>query len=356
MQSKEVKFFKVGNGNCSLVTIDEFSIVFDLCHIDGGKTSYEFLKPQLRNEDGKYYIDVLFISHGDKDHCEGFEDFKQAMDNEELVIGAIMHPGYDRKKDVADSELPESYKALDEEIKCRRDSSSEEYGSIEIPLKAGDSEEILSNKIHGLPDCINFKCLNPHEEDDGQEGDTDPNEQSLVVNLQIDDLSILFTGDSGHKAWQERIIPFLEENGNFAESCILVCSHHGSYSFFGDNREDVLKANPYPDNYEALNYISPQVMVISAGEEFPLNGDSPQEQPPHYAAYKWYKKWFVENREVDDSKEHPVEFKYTCDGHLVLKKNGGSWEWDDGWKPPNGDDNRFQHRGGSTKRNSGRYA
>ena len=356
MSEKKIAFFNVGNGNCALATVDGFLMGFDL-HSTENKNSYEFLKPQLRKNGGKYYLDTLFISHGDEDHCQGFEDFKKAIDKGELVIGAIIHPGYDRKKVTKVSDLPESYLALDEEVKRRNRSNSAEYGNIEISLKAGDSENVLRNKIQELPKSIRFLCLNPFKTNSGDEENWDTNDQSLVINLQIDGIKVLFTGDTGKKSWQEQIIPFLEQNTpeKLAKTDILVCSHHGSYSFFGEDRQDVLNANPCPDNYGALDHIGSSVIVISAGSKFPLDGDSKQEQPPHYAAYKWYKKWFVDNQNVKNCVDHPDEFKYTCDGHLLLKLTNGQWYWTDDWVPPS-DDHTFQYRGGDTERKPGRYA
>jgi beta-lactamase superfamily II metal-dependent hydrolase len=367
MVERSVTFFSVGNGNCCLVQIGEQSLVFDLKGTDD-KSSFELLKPMLKQKNGKYLIDVLCISHGDKDHCGGFNEFKklnERANREEIVIGSIWHPNYDRTKVSDEEKLPEDYMVLHNEILRRKKSKEQTFGNIEVPLTAWDDEKIAFEGLK-LPENLSLYVISPYLKDD--EKDFDVNDMSLAINLQISGLSILFPGDSGSKIWQERIIRYTlsnDEKKDKAKADILLAPHHGSYTFFGENRDEVRTANE-PSNYKALNYIKPQFLIISAKSKFPLNGDESGDLPPHYAAWKWYHKWFQEHRQIPKEKKHPSKFKYTSDGHIRLEYDGSGWKWNDEWSPPDGEDNengknksvikRFIYRGGETKRGGNQYA
>ena len=363
MSRRSITFFQVGNGNCTLLQLDNVTMVFDL-----HKSALDWLRSCIPTRDGKRYIDVLCISHGDVDHCGGFRELKKEMEEDRLVIGEIWHPNFDRVKVEGKDGLPDDYLALREEVLRRRRVKNPGYGDIEIPLRAWDDESKVFKRITP-PKDFSLRCLSPYVKDEGDTG-WDVNEVSLVLRVEISSMRILFPGDSGCEIWQSRIIPLTlskDDKAEWAEAEILVASHHGSFTFFGTDREAVRDANPYPDNYEALDYIKPKILVVSACSRFPTNGDSANEHPPHYAAWKWYHRWFRENRDVDENDKHPGCFKYTADGHLRLEYDGSDWIWKTDWAPDD-DGGRggkgqstyettgFIYRGGETKRAGGRYA
>lgn len=332
---RSITFFPVGNGNFCLIKVGDTTIVFDICDTEE-ETSLERLKPFLREEDGVYYLDVLCISHGDEDHCGGFAKFREEIDDGTLVVGAIWHSDYDRTKVKKEDEvLPEDYLALKDEIDRRKEISSPSYGDIQVPLVTGVDE---SYAFEGLekPEGFSLDVLNPFEDED--EEDRDVNDMSLVINLEVSGLSLLFPGDTGSGVWQERIIPYLEDgNDDLAQAPILVVSHHGSYTFFGKTREEVRDADPYPDNYEALDFIQPGYLIISAESRFPTSRDSSGDSPPHYAAWKWYHKWFRDNRDVAEDDKHPESFRYTSEGYVRLEYGDDGWDFIDDWSPGDGD-------------------
>ena len=96
-----------------------------------------------------------------------------------------------------------------------------------------------------------------------------------------------------------------------------------------------------------------------AEARFPTSRDQSGDTPPHYSAYKWYHKWFRENRGVSEDDKHPDEFKYTADSHIRLEHGNDGWNWVDDWSPDDGGGNGgkgFVYRGGETRRGGGRYA
>ncbi|MCK9209107.1 MAG: MBL fold metallo-hydrolase [Salinivirgaceae bacterium] len=327
--------FKVGNGNCSIIEADDFLMVIDLNKTEDKDSSYNLLKPFFRQKGGKDTIDVLYITHGDEDHCLGFKKFKEEIDAGNLVIGTIWHQGYDREKNhdpEKDSELPEDYLVLNKEIKRRLDISNPEFGDIVKALKSKDASDEAFDGID-KPDSLEVKVLSPFDGDD-EDSNYNHNDLSLIINVTLEGKSTLYTGDASSKYWQEKIIPDLlndDDYSDWAKADILEVGHHGSYDFFGENREDVRDSNDEPDNYEALNKTEPDELIISAESKFPLSGDSSGDQPPHYAAWKWYHKWFRDNHNVSEDDKHPNQFKYTSEGNIRLEYTGTKWKYIDNW-------------------------
>eukprot|EP01029_Cantina_marsupialis_P024138 TRINITY_DN6137_c0_g4_i1.p1 TRINITY_DN6137_c0_g4~~TRINITY_DN6137_c0_g4_i1.p1 ORF type:complete len:371 (+),score=58.71 TRINITY_DN6137_c0_g4_i1:589-1701(+) len=328
---KKITHFNVGNGSCCLVETTDFVMIVDLNKTEDKNSSYELLKPFFRKKDGKDCIDVLCITHGDEDHCLNYGKFQEEIDADNLVIGTIWHQGYDRTKVEKKKDLPEDYKILQKEIDRRMDVKNPDFGDLQIALRAGDVE---SEAFEGVdfPSDLTLKTISPIEGQD-ENSDYNHNDLSLVFNLNFDDLEgMLFTGDSSSKYWQDEIIPeYLGDNEGDAEAKYLVAAHHGSYSFFGKDRDEVREADPSPDNYEALDKIQSHELILSAEAKFPLDGDSPREDPPHYAAWKWYHKWFRENRNIKEDDKHPDCFHYTSEGNVRLEYKNKKWKWIKDW-------------------------
>ncbi len=333
--------FSVGNGNCSVIESDDFVMVVDLNKTEDKDSSYDLLKPFFRKKDGKDTIDVLYITHGDEDHCLGFKKFKEEIDKGNLVIGSIWHQGYDREKNHdADNDpaLSEDYIELNKEIKRRQKINDSEFGDIEKALKAKDDN---SEAFDGLDEPENFevKVISPLSGDD-EDSDYNHNDLSLIINFEIEGKTMLYTGDTSSKYWHDKIIPEVlddEDYSNWAEAEVLEVGHHGSYDFFGEDRDEVREADE-PDNYETLDKIKPDELIISAVSKFPANGDSNGDQPPHYAAWKWYHKWFRDNHGIKGKDKHPDSWYYTSNGNIQYKYENNEWTVDSDYKEKNDDE------------------
>ena len=333
-----------------MVQNETATFVFDLNNVpadadgNGAKTSWELLKPLVKEDNkGRKVIDVLLISHGDNDHCGGFTEFKKAIDDGELVVGNLLHCGYDRRKNEKKSELPEDYLKLADEIDRRN--GKEGFGDKAIALKAGGELP--------LAEGITLRVLNPVVKDDNVEA----NEHSIACVLELPEgLKVLLPGDTGCEAWVDKIIPWAEKNKktDWLKAHLIVASHHGSHGFFGRDRDLVFNADPHPENYPVLHTIDAQSLVLSACARFPLNGDESGDQPPHYAAYKWYHQWWRETHDVDEDDAHAEDhWRHTADGHCRLELEGREWKWNDSWAPP---EKGFKHSGGKTTRPRSEYA
>jgi hypothetical protein len=333
--NRNIIHFNVGNGNCSIIQTEDCLIIIDLNKSEEYETSYDMLKPFFRKKNDILYIDILCITHGDEDHCLGFREFKEEIDNGELIIGSIWHQDYDRTKNhnkKTDPVLPTDYLELQNEIDRRKNVSNPEDGDLQIPLKA-KNDEIIAFKGLEVPSNLFMKVLSPFD-GDKEDGNYNHNDLSLIINFEINGKTILYTGDVSSKYWQERIFPDLLEKevyNDWANSDILEVGHHGSYDFFGQDREGVRDSDTEPDNYQALDKIEPADLIISAKSKFPLSGDKSGDLPPHYAAWKWYHKWFKDNHNVDKDDKHPDQFKYTSTGNVRLEYDGSTWSWKLNW-------------------------
>jgi beta-lactamase superfamily II metal-dependent hydrolase len=365
-----ISFLQVGNGACAVLQIDGTTIVFDLNNIEG-KTTWETLKPHLRVENGRWILDVLCISHGDGDHCCGFRELMEQVKAGRLIIGSIWHPNYDRAK-VCD-DLPEDYLALHKEILRRRGVTNRQFGDVEVALTAWDEHGRIFEGLRE-PSGLLVRVLSPYVKDQDDMG-WDVNDISLVLNITVEGLSILFPGDSTSCIWQERIIPHTlsdDAKKDWARAHILPAAHHGSWSFFGSTRDAVRDADPLPENYSALDYIAPEFLVISSDSRFPTSQDCSGDRPPHYAAWKWYHKWFRDNRSVGENDLHPRRWKYSAQGHIRLElAETGEWQFIEDWVAPEvpveeqkaASDAKgrvaatgFVYHGGETRREKGHYA
>jgi len=144
---------------------------------------------------------------------------------------------------------------------------------------SGDKEVI---KKLGL---IDFQVLSPAEYlcDDIEDADADErnariHEQCGVIKFTYgkDAKSIMITGDSDKKAWKEHITDYHKDN---LPAIILSASHHGSRTFFKEDKDD-------KDVYEThIEHIKPTYLIVSA----PKQEDSPHEHP-HDDAMELYKK------------------------------------------------------------------
>lgn len=322
----KILHFKVGKGNCCVVETEKFVMAIDL-HGNDEKSAYELVSPFFRKEGKKNCLDVLVVTHGDKDHCGGYNKFQEEIDAGNLIIGKIIHQDYNRIEN-DDDDWSDDYECLQDEIDRREKIEDAKFGDLVYAPKNGDDVSIVMDGVF-YPDDLEFDVLSPYE-GDNENTEYDVNDLSLVFRLNFPELeSMLFTGDSSYKYWIDQIKPNL--NDEDAKSKYLIVSHHGSFTFFGKDRDEVRNADPYPDNYDALDKIEPEELIISASDKFPLNGDSKRDQPPHYAAYEWYHKWFRDNRSVKEKESHPKSWHYTSEGHICFEWDGVKWDLDENW-------------------------
>ncbi|MCK4374687.1 MAG: MBL fold metallo-hydrolase [Candidatus Brocadiae bacterium] len=327
-EDRYVTYYQVGSGNSSLISLggDDFILV-DLCESEDGFSVLDHLRNVLPKQDGGPFLSVLCVTHAHDDHIRGV---KELLD--EFGVGEIWYPNYDRFQ-MEEGKQSDDYKALHKEIDRRRGADSEEPGEVAKDLTA---MEELTELCDSSPAEFRVRVLSPYRKDE-QQPENDINHMSLVLNVEVSGHSFLYAGDSYDRVWTERIIPYMLEKNEYedwASADVLLASHHGSHTFFDSDREQCLKD---PKNSEALGYIEPRWLAVSAATRFPASRDKSGDDPPHYAAYKWYKQHFVDRDLAEEDDEHPDAFLYTADGHIKFSLTDGDWEVDRDWRPDGGD-------------------
>jgi competence protein ComEC len=226
-------------------------------------------KDLFKNE-GK--LEVFINTHPHNDHIGGIKEIYDEIGFKE-VWHSSHQPGGKHKDKYVDFKyvLGKVGKENEYHLKGSND---------ENKLRTTDDKETI--KQLGL---IDYVVLSPAEYlcEDIEDADADErnrriHEQCGVIKFTYgrEAKSILITGDSDKKAWQEHITDYHKDK---LASYVLSASHHGSRTFFKTNEEDT---EPYETHIES---IKPTYLVISA----PKQKDSPHGHP-HDDAIDLYKK------------------------------------------------------------------
>lgn len=214
----KVTFLDVGQGDCACIQKGRESCYL----IDGGSSSvskagqYRIL-PFLK-EQGIRKVDGIFLSHMDEDHINGILELLEMTDKREtgLKIKRILL-SRSRETEETQQRIKEAGKKAGCEI-----------------LYIGKGDRIKNGKLE-------LTCLSPGHED------MESNEGSQVLLAEMEELSLLFTGDVEGRGEEELLALCRERN---IRCDILKVAHHGSKNSTSE---------------EFLNTVSPRTAVISCG-------------------------------------------------------------------------------------------
>lgn len=203
----EVNFFDVGQGDSIFIETPRRQQIL----IDGGPTSAILEKLRKEMPFWDRTIDLIILSHPEKDHMSGLLDVLKRYKVENILWTGVV-------RDTAE------YKEWEKLIK--------EEGARIIIARAGQR---LS-----LSERLSLLILSPFENLEGKIF-KDSNDTSVVAKLIFGDNSFLFTGD---------ITKLVEKELSSVDSDVLKVSHHGSKTSSGD---------------EFIKEVSPEIAVIQAG-------------------------------------------------------------------------------------------
>lgn len=211
----KIYFIDVGQGDSTLIiTPTNKKILID----SGGAESGNFdvgkstVFPYLLDR-GITTLDYICISHFDSDHCDGFKYLLENMKIKNIILS---------KKYESTSNFEEIMElVLKKKVNI-------------IKVEAGD--------ILQIDKFVKFKAFSP-----GQELTDDINDNSIVMKLEYDNFSCLFTGDISQEI-EEKLV---EEYGNDLKSTILKVAHHGSKTSSAE---------------EFINTVKPKIALIGVGK------------------------------------------------------------------------------------------
>ena len=208
--SAKIVFIDVGQGDSCLIMSSGKTVLIDGGTYDAGKDD---VMPVLDYYDIRH-VDVAIATHWDRDHIGGLIYLLEQGIADKIYTSFVE---YGPKQ----LEIMQEYEL------------SEPLHDLFIMLSAGDKIE--------MSDSCTLDVIYPLE---GMVTDGE-NDDSLVIRVVCEQISVLLTGDLGIDKEEE----FLE-NSTIGKTDILKAGHHGS---------------AFSTGYELLEDISPDVAVISAG-------------------------------------------------------------------------------------------
>lgn len=225
-----VTVLDVGQGDGILLeTVSGEVFLFDCGSSDRKGVGEYVLIPFLKCR-GIGYIDAVFVSHGDTDHCSGIIELLKLGSKEGITVGQLVLPAI--KKEKREEEFGELMEAV---------VNAEEENTVVLSyVETGDYFETEN---------ASFLCLHPPLEYDVE----DSNSYSQCIYVEVEgkknkSVTFLFTGDVGGEG-EELLVQELERFG-IEDVTVLKVAHHGSRN---STSEKLVKA------------VNPKLAVISCG-------------------------------------------------------------------------------------------
>jgi competence protein ComEC len=218
----KISFLNIGQGDSSLIISKRGNTIL----IDCGPNSKVIDQVESKLGFWTKKIDLLIITHGDKDHYGGCRDVIQRFQVTKVMINGV----FDSKN--------KSYTELLDFMKSQ---------NIQI-LPA------INNTYITLSDSIELQLLNPQTNLWGQDI-RDDNPESIVIALKSANNSILLTGDADDTTESEILAKYPQ-----LDIEVLKAGHHGSKTSTSD---------------KFLDAITPKQVIISAGANNPYNHPNP---------------------------------------------------------------------------------
>lgn len=269
-------FIDVGQGNMTLIQLDDGSIFLYDCNIteENEEAVLDYLEEQIGLGTK---IDVFICSHRDSDHMRGIKKIHAKFPVKIFWDSGV--PGTITSGDEYRNYMDLRRKVGFEDVKKR---TKYIYGNTKL--------RIMNSKNDNLTD--------------------NPNAQSIVIKVIHRDSSsdkdydsVMLTGDTDAATWKT----IQEDYRDTDLSCsLLLASHHGSLTYFDD---------PSNKNYYYIDHIkakSPEMTIISVGE----NGYG----HPDDKVLKYYEKYST------GSKNGSKIVRTDIDGNIrVVLKDRGGW-------------------------------
>lgn len=368
MANPSIKYYAVGNGDMSLITLsDETRILVD-CKMTAKSDESDDPKihdarkdllSSLRKRDNNYYVDVFALSHGDKDHCHGFKDnfyqgdpskYGEAHRKEDLIIMDTMY----FSPMIAEQYTNTDEDAHQQEAERRLDLHRKKHVDKDKPgnrikIIGYDSNKDYQdlNHLRAVPGDV-IKRFNDKNQDTFSifihapfklhldSPDKDKNSASIVFQARFKTYSwsteysclAMFGGDSDHTTWVEILERTKRFKNDVTEQALswdlFLAPHHCSWTFFNETSD----LTPKPTSLEVLKYARKGAWVIASSKKIINNEDN----PPYDEAKKEYikklesaAKFLNTAVEPKESAPEPIVFDITPNGPArAPKKTTGS--------------------------------
>lgn len=356
-----IKYYPVGNADCTLIKLDNGKTIIIDCQIladltdDHGKqvmfdVKADLLKELHKDAAGRPYVDLFISTHPHDDHCKGFAgnfyhgdvaDYDKEKNKDEIIIEELWITPRGLKNNLADTAV-----AVRKEAKRRRDlydDDSDFKGSKGNYLRiiGYDQDKEFDSRYCYVPGKVvtsahgsNFSLLEifihaPFKENvETSKKYDDKNATSIVVQFgfKIDGYTgyksrVLMGGDAEYEIWQHIL-----DNNTDEEKLkwnIFLAPHHCSWSFFNesDNKKEIK-----PSAETILNkQIGNSAHIVASSNEIKNDNNNP---PCYEAKQQYIKKLKASSSHFLDTTTHskvgsisqPIVFKINENGK-TLREN-----------------------------------
>lgn len=357
MKDPKITHFPVGNGDCTLITLSDGTLILIDCNITEDsrcedESRYDvhahLLKYGKKLEGRIPHIDAFILSHPDQDHCRGFETTFYTGDpasysDKHLKAGLLLIDELwftPRAFSPHEKDLCDSAKAFRKEALRRMEMHKKQVIGRDNP---GNRIRIIGytnnpdrkgldhlttvpgssvNVIDGKPK-VNFRFFvhAPFKIDTDSKW-SERNDTSLVLQAQFDVSGtrnaglVFFGGDAGAAIW-EKILEQSKDRTTLQWDLFLA-PHHCSWTFFSEQ--------PYGENQtpaeaslKILANARKGALVVASCKPI-LNDD---DNPPHWAAAKLYKKqvdadrFYVTSETPNKKQPMPIVFAISANGPVL---------------------------------------
>ena len=329
MAEFEVIFVDVGEGDSTLIRLPggEYALIDVFrCEDHGTVDLFRLLDGRLPDGDGgKKRLDYLIITHAHDDHIRALGELYDRYD-----VGELWLPQHGYKE--APGEQYAEFERVEEEHPdedtCWPKGSRSPYRSL------GENEDVT------------VRCFSPpgyievEEELDEDQARRLVHENCGVFKFEYAGVSVMLTGDSDLKCWR-RVVSYYEKETDddtpdlsVIDSTVLHASHHGSRTFFKENKDDDI-------SLDALEVTDPEAVVVSVGAKN-------RHEHPHDDAMKAYRDHVGDENVLETQHAGTIVLEVEVDGGYQLIADNGEFENDYGWGSDDDDDD-----GGGGQRGSG---
>ena len=354
----------------SLITLADATTLLIDCNIressKGDKDPSMFdvkadLLKSIKKDGNKPYIDLFLLSHGDEDHCLGFEknfylgDPKSYSDtnskNDEIRIDVLWFSPM--ALEAASNDDANAFrKEANRRIKLHNDDHADkDLPGNRIVIIGNNGSDKLSDlhTVRYVPGQVVTKFNNKERKDFSifihapykhqlQSSEKDKNHTSLVFQARFIDPTnpkkfsclAMFGGDADHYAWKIILDKTKKYENDTKEQALkwdlFLAPHHCSWTYFNDHSQ---KDHPEPvkSSLDILDYKRTGARVIASSKEIKNNEDN----PPNYHAKAQYVKKITDanflNTEIYDVKgktPQPIIFEITTQGPVKPKAAEGA--------------------------------
>lgn len=364
MANARIKYYPVGNGDTSLITLEDNTTILVDCNIRNCEDDITYdVKKDLLNclqkANGIPFVDVFILTHGDQDHCRGFkkhfylgapENYSETHKKEGLIrIDTMWFSPMIAEQNTNDDEDAHQ-KEAERRLALHRNKDPKRNNAgnrIKIIGYDGNADYKDLDHLRAVPGDIITRFNDkdqtlfstfihaPFKEHLEALGDDKKNSTSIVFQARFKnsqyqtDFSTLamFGGDSDHTSWciiLEKTKKY--QNEHALKFDLFLSPHHCSWSFFNDRPQE---ENPEPKetSLKVLDYKRNNAKIIASSKTI-LND---KDNPPHYEAKREYVKKVTQDNflntttyNVVNKIPQPIIFEVTSQGVVKPKQTEGS--------------------------------